>query len=288
MAKLAVALAFLLGASLHAVETITLDASQTGNHFEGIGALSAGASSRLLIDYSEPQRSEILDFLFKPNYGASLQHLKVEIGGDVDSTDGTEPSIARTREEFTHPKPEYFNRGYEWWLMKEAKKRNPAIVFDVLQWGAPGWIGNGKFYSQDNVDFIVAFIKGAKCYHDLEISYCGIWNERKYDVEWIKLLRQTLNRAGLERVQIVAADEINKWTIADKMAADPVLRDAVQVVGTHYPKCKSTPVALSFGQPCCSRLRVRPQSIGTAAQPTAKVPNARRMMKNVMTAVLPG
>ena len=98
-------------------------------------------SGRLLIDYPEPARSEILDFLFKPNYGAALHHLKVEIGGDVNSTDGTEPSYARTREEFNHPKPEYFNRGYEWWLMREAKKRNPRIYIDILQWGAPGWIG---------------------------------------------------------------------------------------------------------------------------------------------------
>lgn len=229
--------------------TVTIDPASPGLTFEGLGALSAGASSRLLIDYPEPQRGEILDFLFKPNFGASLQHLKVEIGGDVNSTDGTEPSIARTREEFMNPKPEYFNRGYEWWLMKEAKKRNPAMVFDILQWGAPAWIGNGTFYSQDNADFIVAFIKGAKKYHALDISYCGIWNERPYDVGWIKLLRQTLNQAGLESVQIVAADEVNKWTIADKMAKDPVLRDAVQVIGTHYPLLKSTAAALSSGKP---------------------------------------
>ncbi len=78
----------------------------------------------------------MLDLLFKPNFGASLHHLKVELGGDVNSTDGTEPSFARTREEFKHPRPEYFQRGYEWWLMREAKKRNPRIYLDVLQWGA--------------------------------------------------------------------------------------------------------------------------------------------------------
>jgi len=47
------------------------------------------------MDYPEPQRSQILDFLFKPHYGAGFQHLKLEIGGDVSSTDGTEPSYAR-------------------------------------------------------------------------------------------------------------------------------------------------------------------------------------------------
>src|SRR5689334_2939243 len=92
--------------------TITVDGRAKGRVWEGVGALSAGASSRLLFDYPEPQRSEILDFLFKPNFGASLHHLKVEIGGDVNSTDGSEPSHARTREEFDHPKPEYFQRGY--------------------------------------------------------------------------------------------------------------------------------------------------------------------------------
>src|SRR6516225_9648156 len=81
----------------YAQETsIRLNGAASGRIFEGIGALSAGASSRLLIDYPEPQRSQILDYLFKPNYGAVLQHLKIEIGADVNSTDGSEPSHMRT------------------------------------------------------------------------------------------------------------------------------------------------------------------------------------------------
>ena len=36
---------------------IVLDGRNLGRTFEGLGALSAGASSRLLIDYPEPQRS---------------------------------------------------------------------------------------------------------------------------------------------------------------------------------------------------------------------------------------
>ena len=34
-----------------------------------------------------------------------------------------------------------FHRGYEWWLMKEARLRNPAIILDCLEWGAPAWVG---------------------------------------------------------------------------------------------------------------------------------------------------
>src|SRR6516165_4213484 len=135
-------------------QDIYLDSGKGGRTFEGIGALSAGASSKLLIDYPEPQRSQILDLLFKPGYGASLQHLKVEIGGDVNSTCGTEPAFAHIREEMAKPD---FKRGYERWLGEEARKRSSAIIPDALQWGAPGWIGGGKFYSQDNADFVAAF-----------------------------------------------------------------------------------------------------------------------------------
>lgn len=269
-ARPALLLGLLVATAAGGQPVVSIDGNGPGRVFEGLGALSAGASSRLLIDYPEPQRSQVLDFLFKPGFGASLHHLKVEIGGDTQSTDGTEPSFARTREEFQNPKPEYFQRGYEWWLMREARRRNPDILLDILQWGAPGWIGAGqegqrreqslkdnqidarKFYTQDNADFIAAFIKGAKQYHGVDINYCGIWNERPYDVAWIKLLRGTLDRRGLGSVKIVAADEINRWTIATRMLADRELTDAVGIVGTHYPNFKSTPEALGTGKPLWS------------------------------------
>lgn len=253
------------------VKPIELDGRGSGRVFEGLGVLSAGASSRLLIDYPDPQRGEILDLLFKPNHGASLHHLKVEIGGDINSTDGTEPSHARTREEFENPRPEYFRRGYEWWLMREAKRRNPGIALDVLQWGAPAWIGDGehplpsdtnsldwpqrrrlnkkKFYTQDNADFIVAFINGAKKHHALDIDYCGIWNETVHDLEWIKLLRRTLDDAGLSRVKIVASNQTNNWNIVDAMERDTELKKAVHTAGVHYPRCQSSEAAKRCGKP---------------------------------------
>ncbi|MFO1531953.1 MAG: family 16 glycoside hydrolase [Kiritimatiellia bacterium] len=253
---------------------ISVDPASPGLTFAGLGALSAGAASLLLQHYPEQQRNEILDLLFKPGCGAAYQHLKVEIGGDINSTDGTEPSHARTREEMENPKPEYFNRGYEWWLMKEAKKRNPDIKLHILEWGAPGWIGSRpeparkrtalaekniqwffdeiadkrwhqpyfperwrRFYSQDNADYIAAYILGLKKHHDLTIDYCGIWNETHYDATWIKLLRRTLDARGLQHVKITAADQcMNKrWDISDEMLEDPELMNIVSDIGAHYP-----------------------------------------------------
>ena len=55
----------------------------------GVGGLSGGgATSVFLPRYPEPQRSEVLDYLFKPDFGAALHLLKVEIGGECVARKG--------------------------------------------------------------------------------------------------------------------------------------------------------------------------------------------------------
>ena len=158
----------------------------------------------------------------------------------IPPTARAEPHATRDDEEYT--------RGYEWWLMKEAKRRNPAIVLDCLPWGAPGWIGGGKFYSQDMADYTVKFLQGAKRVHGLDINYCGIWNETAYNAEWIKRLRRTLDAAGLQHVGIVAADQVNTWNIVDDMQKNAALKNAVAIVGVHYPKFISSDLAKTCGK----------------------------------------
>ncbi|XP_056623840.1 galactocerebrosidase [Triplophysa dalaica] len=213
-----------------------------GRSFDGIGGLSGGgATSRLLVNYAEPYRSQVLDYLFKPKFGASLQILKVEIGGDAQTTDGTEPSHMHYEDD------ENYFRGYEWWLMREAKKRNPNITLIGLPWAFPGWVGNGENWPYGFPDitasYVVSWIIGAKQYHDLDIDYVGIWNERSFDTKYIKILRYTLDKSGLERVKIIASD--NLWEpISSSVVADSELRDAVDVLGVHYPGTTSSPQAL--------------------------------------------
>ncbi len=100
---------FLVFASSAAASPYLLsDANGLGRTFHGIGAISGGgATSRLLVDYPDPQRSEILDYLFKPQFGAALDILKVEIGSGVDTTNGAEASHMYTANDLN------YNRGYE-------------------------------------------------------------------------------------------------------------------------------------------------------------------------------
>ena len=61
--------------------TYTIDEAARGREFLGYGVNPSAGTYRLLHDYPEPQRSELLDFMFKPNFGASFHRIKVEIGG---------------------------------------------------------------------------------------------------------------------------------------------------------------------------------------------------------------
>jgi O-glycosyl hydrolase len=218
--------------------SVVLDGASPGRVFDGIGGVSAGASSRLLIDYPEPQRSEILDYLFKPGYGAALQRLKVEIGADVNSTDGSEPSHMRSASDHDP------SRGYEWWLMVEAHKRNPNIALEALPWGAPRWVAstsNGKesLYSSRMADYVVEFIRMAKQYYGLDIAYAGIWNERQYDLAYIKELHSRLKASHLSTRIICCdgnpGDGDGQWSIAREILKDSELAAAIDVIGVHYP-----------------------------------------------------
>ncbi len=61
---------------------VTLDGTALAHVYDGHGGLSAGASSRLLFDYPDVQRNEVLDYLFKPSFGMNLAQFKMEASKD--------------------------------------------------------------------------------------------------------------------------------------------------------------------------------------------------------------
>ncbi|MGD1085719.1 MAG: galactosylceramidase [Verrucomicrobiota bacterium] len=226
-----------LCAAAVADQTVEVKGDAGGKRFDGIGAVSGGgATSVLLKDYPEPQRGQVLDLLFKPKFAASMSALYVEIPGD-GSTQGTEPSHMHSRGD------ENYYRGYEWWMMSEAKKRNPAITLDGVAWSCPGWVGNGSFWSQDMCDYYVKWIQGLKSEHGLVLDAIGCRNEKGVSEDFIKDFKATLNANGLGAVKLHGFDnwQKNKFDWVRDMAKDPVLKDAVDVVGNHTMVDNPTP-----------------------------------------------
>ena len=181
-------------------QTIDLNGKAGGRQFDGIGAVSGGgATSVLLKDYPEAQRSQVLDLLFKPKFGASMSALLVEVPGDGNSTQGSELSHMHTKDDLN------YSRGYEWWLMSEAKKRNPDLTLDACAWGCPGWVGNGNFWSQDMCDYYVKWIQGLKSVYGLNLDAIGCRNEKGVNEDFAKKFRATLDANGLERSKSTAS-----------------------------------------------------------------------------------
>ncbi len=240
--------------------TIAIDGKSSGKLFYGIGAISGGGgNSRYVVNYPSAQQTQMMNLLFKPNYGASLQILKVEIGGDTNSTDGAESSVEHTKANIV------CNAGYEWQMMKQAKALNPNIKLYALAWGAPGWISGHTFNSSDTITYLIDWMNCAKN-KGYTINYIGDQNERPYDVTWLKNLRTALNNAGYNSTQIVASDKAGgnspaaaqaAFAVANDMASDSVLKSAVSIVGAHdvcgYPtnglQCYSSTTAQGLGNP---------------------------------------
>ena len=230
-------LAVVAAASARAGAPIVIDGSQLAAVFDGHGGLSAGGTSRLLIEYPEPQRSEILDYLFKPNFGAGVSVLKLEIGGDTQSTDGTETSHMHFRGDLG------CKRGYEGWLAQEAKARNPGIKIWSLSWGVPGWIGNSSghpptYYCDDNIAYQISWLRCLQDSWGVRSDYLGLWNERPQgSTDYVIQLRHELTKAGFAHVGITV--EATWEELIRKTLTNTTFKDSIVAGSAHYP-CNAT------------------------------------------------
>ena len=211
-------------------QIVKLDGSTGGKRFDGIGIVNGGgATSVLLKDYPEPQRSQILDLVFKSKFGASVSALFIEIPGDGNSTQGSMPSHMRTRDDLN------YYRGYTWWFLREAKKRNPNLRLDGTAWSVPGWIGNGEFWSQDTADYYVKWLEGLRNVYGLEFDAIGCRNEKGANFDFVKKFRATLNAHGFAKVKIHGFDNWpnDKFDFVKEMLTDQTLQDSLDIISGH-------------------------------------------------------
>jgi hypothetical protein len=231
---------------------ITVNGNGGSRVYDGVGAiLGGGGNARYLGDYSAARRSQILDYLFKPGYGASLQLLKLEIGGDGNSTDGAEPSVEHTEGNVNCAV------GYEFAIARQAVARNPNLKLYGLQWGAPGWAGrNGSLFTSADIRYLLDWL-GCARQNGLTVSYLGGWNERDdgSHAGWFGALRQALNAGGYRNVRIIAGDSTGGHEWEYTSSPDVALLGAHDNCG--YPTgvagpqttCGSTAAARRSGKP---------------------------------------
>ena len=209
-------------------QVIRITKTQQGKRFDGIGAVNGGgATSVLLKDYPEPQRSQIMDMVYKPKFGASVSALLVEIPGDGNSTQGSMPSHSHYRGDYD------FLRGYTWWVMHEAQERNHKLALDATAWSAPAWVGN--FWSDDMVDYYIAWLRGLREVHDLELDALGCHNEKGWSGDFAKHLRRAMNERGFRNVKLHGFGNWGdrKMEFLGAMQEDKELADALDAVCAH-------------------------------------------------------
>ena len=133
-------------------------------------------------------------------------------------------------------------RGYEGWLISEAKKRNPGITTYGLSWATPRWVGDGQgngtgFHSPDNWVYQTKWLECIRNTTGYSVDWMGTWNEKTPGPPgYVTGLRAAFDAAGFAGTQISVYD--GDWSTGDVVAealADPAFAASFSSVGRHYP-----------------------------------------------------
>jgi hypothetical protein len=149
-----------------------------------------------------------------------------------NSTDGTEPSHQHFRGDNS------CERGYELWLIEQARARNPEIALYSLAWTAPGWLNNGTMYGPDTIEYMLAWLRCVEERGGKEgDSVLGLWNEAAQpNQDYLVSLRNALDNNGFSSTRISIMDNayFNEQEVAWAQA-NSTYKDAIGVAGLHDP-----------------------------------------------------
>lgn len=205
--------------------------------YKGQGMISCNGSSRLLLDYKEKHPEsycKILGYLFGKD-GLRLTHFKVEMGSDVNTSSGTEPTVMRYEDEKAD-----VTRGVGFQLAADIKRINPDVTLDMLWWSEPRWVTDSDDVNAARYKWYKKTLDAAYETYGLKFDYVSAnKNERAVDKDWIIYLSKALKSEtdcpyDYSKIKIVAADECGTWNIALDMTNNEELCDAVDVIGSHY------------------------------------------------------
>ncbi|MEU9326628.1 GH59 galactosidase [Streptomyces canus] len=227
-----------------------------GLTYKGLGLLSCNSTSNLLMDYKaeHPDRYWQLIRVLFGGKSPLINHVKVEMGSDTNTSTGSDPATMRTRDELADA-----SRSPGFQLAADAKTVNPKLKVSILRWVMPQWVqtewnkgtGTDEMYRWYKETILDAYQK-----YGYMVDYVNPdTNEtQKPDISFIKWYKSTLandtefsdSRYGLTArqqksaakayhdIKIVASDENTTKNIGPAMLTDTELFGMVDAVGYHY------------------------------------------------------
>ncbi|MEV0170628.1 GH59 galactosidase [Streptomyces sp. NPDC050803] len=230
--------------------------NMNGLTYKGLGLLSCNSTSNLLMDYKaeHPDRYwELIRVLFGGR-NPLINHVKVEMGSDTNTSTGSDPATMRTSDELADA-----SRSPGFQLAADAKTVNPGLKVSILRWVMPRWVqtewnkgtGRDEMYRWYKETILDAYEK-----YGYMVDYVDPdTNEtRNPDIPFIKWYKNALvndtdfadPRYGLpaekqaeaarayQRIKIIASDENTTKNIGPALLTDAELFGMVDAVGYHY------------------------------------------------------
>ena len=253
-----------------------------GRTFDGVGALSAGASSRLLIDYPRagtqpdprlPVQARLRRRLTDPEGRDRRRH-------QLHGRRRAEPHAQRVRPRL-QPRLRVVADG-------AGQGPQPEYQARALAWGAPGWVGNGARPSgPSSSSSTCSRGSAARSSTTCRSTTSAAGTRRASTPTGTCICTQALASHGYASIQVVADDSFS-WTVAGALQNNPAFADSVDVVGQHYvcgylgscTDCPSPAAAQDLGKPLWASeqgsepVRHRRRSAGpgdsTASTPTGR------------------
>jgi hypothetical protein len=227
-----------------------------GLTYKGLGLLSCNSTSNLLMDYKaeHPGRYWQLIRVLFGGKNPLINHVKIEMGSDTNTSTGSDPATMRTADERADA-----SRSPGFQLAADAKTVNPRLKVSILRWVMPQWVqtewdkGTGtdemyKWYKETILDayekygYMVDYVDpDTNETRNPDISFLkwyknALVNDTDFaDPRYGLTARQQKSAAKAYRdIKIIASDENTTKIIGPALLTDAELFGMVDAVGYHY------------------------------------------------------
>ena len=89
-------------------------------------------------------------------------------------------------------------------------------------------------WTQDNISYLLNWLRHAKSDYGLTMDYLGGWNERGYNKPWYENFRAALNAMALRGSSWSPTTAFNGRSEL-RRGHDPAFNSALDIIGMHYP-----------------------------------------------------